>query len=68
MTNNKTKKCKCGRIMILRGSNRVLLSDPPQYPQQWWCGGCGRVEEGPIIRGTNFEESVMEEWRQANGM
>jgi len=57
-----TKPCECGKKMILRRLNHVLATYPPQYPQEWWCGGCGRTENGPTLRGMTKEEMDMKEW------
>ena len=60
------KACKCGKRMILRFTNRVLTSYPAQYPQEWWCGGCGAIEDGSTVRGKTSEELDMENWKNIN--
>lgn len=62
-----TKKCPlCGKNMILRSLNVVLCSNPPQYPQEWWCGGCNVTEKGPTLRGVTIDEYNYERWEQEN--
>lgn len=58
-------KCECGKLMIKRYENRVLMSNPPQYPWQWWCG-CGKTKEGGIERGKTDGELALEKWKQVN--
>ena len=62
-----TKECPgCNKKMIKRYQNRVLTSYPPQYPWDWWCGGCGLVGEGGIDEGMTQEEMYQKEWENAN--
>lgn len=63
-----TKLCQCGKLMIRRYSDRVLTTYPAQHPWYWWCGGCGRKEEGGIERGRTEEDMALADWRQANGL
>ena len=64
----KTKVCPvCGKKMIKRYKDYVLMSYPPQYPWYWWCG-CGHEEPGGVERGIAAEEMVMAAWREINGM
>ena len=62
----KTKPCVCGKKMIKRYSNRVILTDPPKFPWYWWCGGCRREEEGGIEVGKTDEQRNKEAWERAN--
>lgn len=64
--NNTVKPCVCGKKMIKRYSRIVLMSQPPQYPYDWWCA-CGKTEEGGRERGKTAEEMDMEVWEKANG-
>lgn len=61
-----TKDCECGKKMILVGTGIVLTSIPLQYPQEWWCGGCKRKEDGTTIIEKTFEQIIMDRWEQAN--
>ena len=61
-----TKNCVCGKKMIKRFSNFVYCTYPPQHPWKWWCGGCGREEEGGIEVGKTQEDVYREEWEKAN--
>jgi hypothetical protein len=62
-----TKTCpKCGKKMIKRYTNEVLTSYPPQYPWNWWCGGCGHTERGGIERGRSMEDGYQQAWEAAN--
>lgn len=40
-----TRPCKCGKKMIKRYTGMVLMSNPPRYSFDWWCG-CGNTEVG----------------------
>ena len=61
----KTKRCpKCGARMIKRYENCVYLTDPPQYPWNWWCA-CGWQEKGGIDRGISEEEVIRRIWEEA---
>lgn len=61
-----TKPCDCGKKMILVHTGEIHLTDPAQFPQEWWCGGCGKTEPGPTCRGKTDDELRMEQWRAAN--
>lgn len=63
--NNTAKKCQCGKNMIKRGTGIVLCSNPPQYPMQWWCGGCGHTEDAGGELGVNWEDVMQKKWEEA---
>ena len=52
---------QCGRQMTKRYEDRVLLTDPPQYPWYWWCR-CGHVEVGGMDRERRGDEEVYFTW------
>ncbi len=60
-----TKLCTCGKKMIKRYSNIVLMSYPPQTPWSWWCGGCEATERGGVERGMTEEEMNKQQWENA---
>jgi C4-type Zn-finger protein len=61
-------KCpKCSKKMIKQGTGIVLTSNPPVYPQEWWCG-CGYRESAESIRGKTEDEISREKWEQENGL
>jgi len=56
-------KCpKCDKEMIQRDTGVVLASNPPQYPWQWWCGGCDHYEVGGVRRGVTIEDYYRQQW------
>ena len=60
------KRCpKCGKSMIKRHRNSVYLTDPPQRPWYWWCGGCGHEEEGGVDSSMSQEELWHRIWEAA---
>ena len=66
LENEVLKKCpNCGEVMIKRSRQYMLLTYPPQYPWDWWCGGCDIYVEGGTERGRTAEELYMEKWKQA---
>lgn len=67
INNTDTKPCKCGKKMIKRFSGMVLMSNPPQYPWDWWCGGCGTHERGGVdVPATETEEQrAQKAWEAA---
>jgi len=59
-------KClACGMKMIRRSTGVDLLSYPPQYPWNWWCG-CGHTVEGGVERAVFLEDSFQEAWERLN--
>jgi len=61
-----TKECpKCGRRMIKRYEDSILLTHPPQAPWYWWCG-CGYREEGGVDRAVTNDEWYKMIWREIN--
>ncbi|RLJ01290.1 MAG: hypothetical protein DRP11_04660 [Candidatus Aenigmatarchaeota archaeon] len=61
-----TKTCpQCGKQMIKRYENRVLLTNPPQYPWYWWCE-CGYTEKGGADRGILMEDFYYQQWEEVN--
>ena len=61
-----TKTCpKCGKQMIRRYRDYVLLTYPVQRPWDWWCG-CGYSEEGGIELDKTEDQIVREQWEIVN--
>lgn len=59
-----TKPCKCGKKMVKRYDSMVLMSMPPQYRYDWYCG-CGNVEHGGKDMGTPLP-TIHEQWKETN--
>ena len=57
---------KCNLIMIKRRRGAIaLLTCPPQYPMEWWCG-CGYREFAGYEYEKTADEVTREEWEQIN--
>lgn len=63
-----TKPCECGRVMILQQPDTVYLFDPPKYPLQWVCYGCGSVDtNAPVfVPYPRHNPTDLQRWRLAN--
>lgn len=62
-----TKPCQCGKRMILRTTDQILLSYPGRMKEEWWCGGCGQTEQiGGAVTGITKESMDMLTWKAAN--
>lgn len=62
-----TTPCVCGKRMIRRYSDGALAIYRPQHPWEWWCGGCGRIDQrGDSVTYTK-EQSELRLWQRANG-
>jgi len=58
-------KCpKCDKEMIKRPTGNILCTYPPQFPWNWWCGGCNHYEQGGVDRGKTDDEIYREEWQK----
>jgi len=55
----------CGKKMIKRYEDYILLTNPPQHPWFWWCG-CGHKEKGGIDKGESIGEIYREIWKDIN--
>lgn len=63
-----TKECKCGKKMIAVQTPRISWNQKTKeafYYYEWWCGGCGRHEEGEFSR-NRAKESDLARWERAN--
>lgn len=61
-----TKPCGCGRKMILIDKPFALTTYPPQYPREWWCGGCGATAPAPNYVPPTMHEINQGKWEEAN--
>lgn len=61
-----TKPCECGKRMILRDSRLVILTHPAKVRSYWWCGQCGRTEQGPIRTCPSEQDNAFDEWQRVN--
>lgn len=60
-----TKQCACGKLMIKRSTGHILSTHPPQFPMQWWCGGCGKTENSETIKSRREDAIIYEQWEKA---
>jgi hypothetical protein len=63
MSDIETKSCECGKKMIKRYFGMVLMTNPPQYPYDWWCG-CGRTENAGRDVGQ-APDTIQQQWERA---
>lgn len=55
---------KCGSIMVEKPSEKLYLTDPPQWDCVMWCN-CGYTEDRGRIIGKTKEELLKETWDRA---
>ena len=56
---------RCGKNMVEKPPTEIFLSYPPQWDRIWWCG-CGYQESDGRVRGKTAEETLREQWEEAN--
>jgi hypothetical protein len=66
MVSIETRQCPaCPAWMVRRPTGVVLTSNPPQYPQEWWCA-CGHREPAGIDAGQTAEQETYGWWLAVN--
>lgn len=56
---------QCGKVMIKRYDDTIILVYPPVMSWVWWCA-CGHTEAGGEERGLTTEEMYRQQWEDAH--